>query len=104
MPTFDSEHMAQAAGTPNKPHVSVSRDGKLLPEVLQVLDLIAKHNLTLATGHSSPTEDLMLVREAGRHVKQLSSPINTRDGRDDGGAGARSRTDEAFRVHQQFDG
>jgi hypothetical protein len=66
MPTFDSEHMAKSAGTPEKPHVSVSKDGMLLPEVLQVLDLIAKHNLVLATGHSSPAEDLMLVREAAK--------------------------------------
>lgn len=66
MPTFHSEHMAKSAGTPEKPHASVSKGGKLLPEVLQVLDLIAKHNLVLATGHSSPEEDLMLVREAAR--------------------------------------
>ena len=70
MPTFDSEHMAKTAGTPEKPHVSISKNGQLLPEVLQVLDLIAKHNLVLATGHSSPAEDLMLVREAAnRGVK-----------------------------------
>jgi len=66
MPTFDSEHMARTAGTPDKPHVSVSKAGKLLPEVLAVLDLIARHNLVLATGHSSPAEDLMLIREAAR--------------------------------------
>ncbi|MBN8733990.1 MAG: hypothetical protein J0L64_25865 [Acidobacteria bacterium] len=66
MPTFDSEHMARLAGTPEKPHVSVSRNGQLLPEVLAVLDLIARHRLVLATGHSSPAEDLLLVREATR--------------------------------------
>jgi predicted TIM-barrel fold metal-dependent hydrolase len=31
-----------------------------------VLALIAKNKLTLATGHSSPAEDLMLIREARR--------------------------------------
>jgi len=66
MPTFDSEHMARLAGTPEKPHVSVSRNGQLLPEVLAVLDLIARHRLVLATGHSSPAEDLLLIREATR--------------------------------------
>lgn len=66
MPTFDSEHMARLAGTPEKPHVSVSRNGQLLPEVLAVLDLIARHRLVLATGHSSPAEDLLLIREAAR--------------------------------------
>lgn len=79
MPTFDSEHMAKSAGTPNNPHVKVSAGGKLLPEVLQVLDLIARHNLVLATGHSSPVEDLMLVREAVRRgVKRtiVTHPIH----------------------------
>jgi len=52
MPTFD-------AGV-----VPVSRDGKLLPSVDAVLDLIAKHQLTLATGHSKPEEGLMLIRAA----------------------------------------
>ena len=80
MPTFHSEHMAKTGGTlDKKTHVSVSKGGKLLPEVLQVLDLIAKHNLVLATGHSSPEEDLMLVREAARRgVKRtvVTHPIH----------------------------
>jgi predicted metal-dependent TIM-barrel fold hydrolase len=42
----------------------VSRDGKLLPEVLEVLSLIAQHDLTLATGHVTPEEALMILREA----------------------------------------
>ena len=32
--------------------------------VLEMLDLIAKHKLVLSTGHSSPEEILMLIREA----------------------------------------
>jgi hypothetical protein len=52
MPTFD-------AGK-----VPVSRDGKLLPEVIEVLRVMAKYNLALATGHSTAEEHLMLVREA----------------------------------------
>ena len=42
----------------------ISADGALLPSVLAVLDKIAEHDLVLATGHSSPEESLMLVREA----------------------------------------
>jgi microsomal dipeptidase-like Zn-dependent dipeptidase len=34
-----------------------------LPEVKQVISLIAKNGLVLATGHSSPEEGLMLLRE-----------------------------------------
>lgn len=63
MPTFDSENQVRDAKE-NRPFVSVSRGGELLPEVLQVLDLIAKHRLTLATGHSTPEENLILIRAA----------------------------------------
>jgi len=63
MPTFDSEH-SHRVGQPNPLHVPVSRDGKLLPEVLDVLDVMAKYNLALATGHSSPAESLLLIEAA----------------------------------------
>lgn len=71
MPTFDSENQIRTLKQ-DRPFVSVSRGGKLLPEVLQVLDLIAKHNLVLATGHSTPAEVLMLIREAkSRGVRSI---------------------------------
>ena len=60
MPTFDA---GNEASPPNRPYVPVSRNGELLPEVLDVLQLVAKHNLALATGHSSAEENLMLIRE-----------------------------------------
>lgn len=65
MPTFDAENHVRASGE-SRPFVAVSRDGKLLPEVVQVLDLIARHDLVLATGHVSPSEALLLVREGRR--------------------------------------
>src|SRR6266550_7901830 len=63
MPTFDAENQVRYSKE-TRPFVAVSKDGKLLPEVREVLALIAKNKLTLATGHSSPAEDLMLIREA----------------------------------------
>jgi predicted TIM-barrel fold metal-dependent hydrolase len=42
----------------------VSKDGALLPAVLEVLDLIAHYKLTLATGHVSAEEMLQIVAEA----------------------------------------
>jgi hypothetical protein len=63
MPTFDSEHYHRAF-TPNPEHVPISKDGKLLPETLAVLDAIAEHGLALATGHSSPAESLLLIEAA----------------------------------------
>jgi hypothetical protein len=47
-----------------RPFVSISRDGKLLPEVKQVLEVIARHSLILETGHSTSEEVLMLIEEA----------------------------------------
>ena len=69
MPTFDAENQVRYAKQ-NRPFVSVSRDGQLLPEVIQVITLIAKHNLVLATGHSSAQEALLLIREARRQGVQ----------------------------------
>lgn len=63
MPTFDSEQW-QVQNGQNPLVVPVSRDGKLLPEVLEVLDVIAQHGLSLATGHSSPAESLMIIEAA----------------------------------------
>jgi hypothetical protein len=65
MPTFDAENQVRVSKE-SRPFVAVSRDGELLPATRDVLARIAKHNLALATGHSSAAEVLMLLREAGR--------------------------------------
>ncbi len=65
MPTFDAENQVRVSGE-KRPFVSVSRNGALLPEVLEVLQIMAREKLVLATGHSSPAEDLLLIREARR--------------------------------------
>src|SRR6476469_7389392 len=59
MPKVDAEYRSKP-GTPGK--VPVSRNGQLLPEVLQVLQVMTKHDLSLSTGHVSPEESLMLIR------------------------------------------
>jgi hypothetical protein len=69
MPTFDAENQVRYSKE-NRPFVSVSRDGELLPAVKQVIELVAKHQLVLATGHSTPAEVLMLLREARRQGVQ----------------------------------
>ena len=63
MPTHDSEHEV-TYNKERRPFVRVARDGQLLPEVLEVLSLIAQNDLTLATGHVAPEEALMIIREA----------------------------------------
>jgi hypothetical protein len=65
MPTFDAENQVRYSKE-DRPFVSVSRNGELLPEVKDVIAIIAKNQLTLATGHSTPAEVLMLIREARR--------------------------------------
>lgn len=65
MPTFDSENQVRVSGE-SRPFVAVSRNGELLPAAREVLTRIAKHDLALATGHSSAEEALMLLREAAQ--------------------------------------
>jgi hypothetical protein len=62
-PTFDAENQVRYDKA-NRPYASVSKNGRLLPEVNQVLAVIAKHKLTMETGHSSAEEGLMLIRAA----------------------------------------
>ena len=65
LPTFDSEAQVKLSGD-NRPFAPVVRDGKILPEVLAVIDIAAKHDLVLEMGHSSPQESLLMIPEAKR--------------------------------------
>jgi uncharacterized protein DUF6282 len=65
MSTFDAENQVRYSKE-TRPFVRVSKDGALLPEVKDVIGVIAKHQLVLATGHVSPQEGLMLLREGRR--------------------------------------
>jgi hypothetical protein len=71
MSTFDSQAQVNYSKQ-DRPFVRVSRDGQLLPETKQVIAVIAKHNLVMATGHPTPEEALMMVREArAQGVKRM---------------------------------
>ncbi len=63
MPTHDSEHEVKYLKE-QRPYVIVSKDGVLLPAVLEVLDLIKEYDLTLATGHVYAHEMVQIVEEA----------------------------------------
>src|SRR5690349_20839612 len=65
MPTFDAENQVRFSKE-NRPFVPVSRDGQLLPEVKQVISLVAKHQLTLETGHPATEAGLLILAEARR--------------------------------------
>jgi len=69
LPTFDSENQVRMSKD-NRSFASVVQDGAVTPAVSQVIALAAKHNLILETGHSSPTEALIIIREAKRQGKR----------------------------------
>jgi hypothetical protein len=71
MPTHDSEHEVRY-NKESRPFVAVSRDGQLLPEVHEVVALVAQHDLALATGHVTPEEALAILKAArAAGVKRL---------------------------------
>ena len=81
MSTFDAENQVRVSKE-NRPFVRVSNDGALLQSTKDVIAVIAKHQLVLATGHVAADEGLMLVREGRRQGVQhmvithaMTSPI-----------------------------
>jgi Family of unknown function (DUF6282) len=71
MSTFDSEAQVRYSKQ-DRPFVRVAQNGQLLPETKKVIAVIAKHNLVMATGHTSAEEALLLIREArAQGVKHL---------------------------------
>jgi Family of unknown function (DUF6282) len=71
MPTYDAENHVRDSKE-NRPFVSVASGGQLLPQARDVIAAVARHDLTLETGHSSPTEGLLILHEAQRQgVKRM---------------------------------
>lgn len=69
MSTFDAENQVRYSKE-NRPFVSVARGGELLPATKEVIAVIARHGLVLATGHVSAAEGLMLLGEGRRQGVQ----------------------------------
>src|SRR5882724_8463858 len=65
MSTFDAENQVRFSKE-SRPFVSVSKNGELVQATKDVIAVIAKRGLVLATGHVSADEGLMMVREARR--------------------------------------
>ncbi len=70
MPAGDTAKEVRASKNPNGPFVAVSHNGELLPEVKEVISIVAKHGLVIASGHILPEEALMVFREAKRQGVQ----------------------------------
>jgi len=62
LPTMHSSNGHQAAGKPGG--VESVIDGKVVPELVEVLKKIAASNIVLATGHLSPREIFIVVEKA----------------------------------------
>ncbi|MBQ4506498.1 MAG: amidohydrolase family protein [Firmicutes bacterium] len=71
-PTVDSKsfqlfkHRDDSSFDPSGLIAVNGEDGKLLPAVLDILDIAAEKGLIVGTGHLSPAEGMEIVREAGR--------------------------------------
>lgn len=82
LPTFDSENEVTQSGQ-KRPFAPVVHNGQILPAVSQVISIVAKNNLVLETGHSSPSEALLIIQEARRQgvrnilvTHAMSRPVN----------------------------
>ena len=71
MGTYDTRAQVMKSGE-HRPFVAVSQDGQLVPEAKAVIAMIARYDLVMATGHNSPEDDLLLLREArAQGVKEM---------------------------------
>ena len=81
-PTFDAAHHKAVTKDAGE-GVTILKNGKLVDAAKAVLQIIAKENLVLATGHLSPKEILILVTEAKKiGVKNIliTHPLNVEPG------------------------
>ena len=64
LPTQSAKGHMEKMGQDLSKCVEVTRDGKVLPEVKSVLQLVKDHDAVLGTGHISPEECFHVVEEA----------------------------------------
>jgi hypothetical protein len=64
LPAGDTEKEVKESRNPTGPFVAVSRNGQLLPAVKEIISIIARNNLVLASGHVVPEDALLAFREA----------------------------------------
>ena len=63
MPTFSAQADRESKGLSGGINL-LDSDGRLVPEVFAVLEVVKSHDMVLATGHISTAESMALVREA----------------------------------------
>ena len=75
MPTFDSANDMREKGLTEEGITIFDGEGKLLPVVEEILDIIKNYQMVLATGHLSVSEAFALVDKARR--KEISKIVVT---------------------------
>jgi len=72
MPTLDAQIHVRHEKRPESDIIQILRDGKLVPEMTPIFDLVAKHDLILATSHLAPEEIFPIIEEGKkRGVKKI---------------------------------
>src|SRR5947208_7585378 len=64
LPTFESDKHVKTFSGPNAQGIIVAPGGKVTPQMEEVLKIIARENLLLATGHVHPEEVIAVTRRA----------------------------------------
>ena len=64
LPTFESDKHVKTFGKPTDKGIEVAPGGKVTPAMEEVLKIIARENLLLATGHVHPYEVVAVVKRA----------------------------------------
>ncbi|MFC1989373.1 DUF6282 family protein [Chloroflexota bacterium] len=75
MPTLTSANDKKKKGLPEPGITIFDEEGKLLPVVGEILDIVKEYKMVLATGHVSAPEAFALVDEAGK--KGISKIVAT---------------------------
>ena len=63
LPTFESDKHVKTFGKPDAKGLTVAPNGQVSPEMEEILKIIARENLVLATGHVHPEEIVAIVKK-----------------------------------------
>jgi hypothetical protein len=87
LPTFDADNQHKILKEPGE-GLKVAANGKVFPETEEVLKIVARENLSLATGHVAPEESLAVIKRAKElGVKNILVTHGSPTSRDDARAG-----------------
>lgn len=64
MPTLDAQYQYSSEGRKEPGIPVLDNSGKVLPEVVRVMEICAEADIIFATGHSSPAESITLLEKA----------------------------------------